>query len=96
MNLDDLKARVSAAFAEREKLKEPFYAMAVKETVALLDRGVIRVAQKGANAWEVNAWVKEAILCFFAISEMKTMELPPFEFHDKIPLKKDLADAGVR
>jgi len=96
MNLDDLKARVSAAFAEREKLKEPFYAMAVKETVALLDRGVIRVAQKGVNGWEVNAWVKEAILCFFAISEMKTMQLPPFEFHDKIPLKKDLADAGVR
>ena len=96
MNLDDLKARVSAAFAEREKLKEPFYAMAVKETVALLDRGVIRVAQKGADGWEVNAWVKEAILCFFAISEMKTMELPPFEFHDKIPLKKHLADAGVR
>lgn len=96
MNLDDLKARVSAAFAEREKLKEPFYAMAVKETVALLDRGVIRVAQKGTSGWEVNAWVKEAILCFFSISEMKTMELPPFEFHDKIPLKKHLSDAGVR
>jgi 2,3,4,5-tetrahydropyridine-2-carboxylate N-succinyltransferase len=96
MNLDDLKARVSAAFAEREKLKEPFYAMAVRETLTLLDRGVIRVAQKGADGWEVNAWVKEAILCFFSLSEMKTMELSPFEFHDKIPLKKGLADAGVR
>jgi 2,3,4,5-tetrahydropyridine-2-carboxylate N-succinyltransferase len=96
MNLEDLQARVSAAFADREKLKEPFYTMAVKETVALLDRGVIRVAQKAATGWEVNAWVKEAILCFFASSEMKVTEAPPFEFHDKIPLKKDLADAGVR
>jgi 2,3,4,5-tetrahydropyridine-2,6-dicarboxylate N-succinyltransferase len=96
MNLDDLKARVSAAFAEREKLKEPFYAMAIRETVALLDRGVIRVAQKGPAGWEVNAWVKEAILCFFALSEMKVTETPPFEFHDKIPLKKGLEEAGVR
>ncbi len=96
MNLDDLKSRVNAAFADREKLKEPFYAMAVKETVSLLDRGVLRVAQKGAGGWEVNAWAKEAILLFFALSEMKTMELPPFEFFDKIPLKKGLAEAGVR
>ncbi|MBL8918371.1 MAG: 2,3,4,5-tetrahydropyridine-2,6-dicarboxylate N-succinyltransferase [Myxococcaceae bacterium] len=96
MNLDDLKARVGAAYADREKLKEPFYAMAVRETLTLLDRGVIHVAQKGAAGWEVNAWVKEAILCFFSLSEMKTMELAPFEFHDKIPLKKGLAEAGVR
>ncbi len=96
MNLDDLKGRVSAAFADREKLKEPFYAMAVKETIALLDRGVIRVAQKAAAGWEVNTWVKEAVLCFFALSEMKTIETPPFEFHDKVPLKKNLAEAGVR
>jgi 2,3,4,5-tetrahydropyridine-2-carboxylate N-succinyltransferase len=96
MNLDDLKARVSAAFADREKLKEPFYAMAVKETMALLDRGVIRVAQKVVGGWEVNAWVKEAILCFFTLSELKTIEAPPFEFHDKLPLKRGLAEAGVR
>jgi 2,3,4,5-tetrahydropyridine-2-carboxylate N-succinyltransferase len=96
MNVDDLKARVSAAYADREKLKDPFYAMAVRDTVGLVDRGVIRVAQKGASGWEVNAWIKEAILLFFALSEMKTMELAPFEFHDKIPLKQGLAEAGVR
>lgn len=96
MNLDDLKQRVQAAFADREKVKEPFYAMAVRETMTLVDRGVLRAAQKGAEGWEVNSWVKEAILLFFAISEMKTLELPPFEFHDKVPLKKGLAEAGVR
>ncbi len=96
MNLDDLKQRIDAAFADREKLKEPFYAMAVKETLSLLDRGVIRVAQKAVGGWEVNAWVKQAILLYFSLAEMKTTETPPFEFHDKIPLKKGLAEAGVR
>lgn len=96
MNLDDLKQRVSAAFADREKAKEPFYAMAIRETLTLVDRGVLRVAQKTPGGWEVNAWVKEAILLFFSISEMKTLEVGPFEFHDKIPLKKGLAEAGVR
>lgn len=96
MNVDDLQQRVTAAFADREKAKEPFYAMAIRETLNLVDRGVLRVAQKDEGGWQVNAWVKEAILLYFSISEMKTMELPPFEFHDKIPLKKGLAEAGVR
>ncbi len=96
MNLDDLKQRVQAAFADREKVKEPFYAMAVRETMNLVDRGVLRVAQKGTEGWEVNEWVKQAILLFFAVSEMKTLEAPPFEFYDKVPLKKGLAEAGVR
>ncbi len=96
MNLDELKTHVSAAFADREKLKEYIYAKAVRETVELLDRGAIRVAAKGPDGWMVNAWVKEAILLFFAISEMKTLESPPFEWHDKVPLKKGLAEAGVR
>jgi 2,3,4,5-tetrahydropyridine-2,6-dicarboxylate N-succinyltransferase len=96
MNVEDLKQRVGAAFADREKAKEPFYAMAIRETINLVDRGVLRVAQKGESGWEVNAWVKEAILLFFTISEMKTFEVGPFEFHDKIPLKKGLAEAGVR
>lgn len=96
MNVDELKERVCAAYVDRQKLKEPSYAAAIRETLALLDGGVLRVAQKGAEGWEVNTWVKEAILLFFALSEMKTMELDPFEFHDKIPLKKGLAEAGVR
>ncbi len=97
MNLADLEERVHAAFVDREKLKEPFYVMAVRETVTLVDRGVLRVAQKTAGGiWEVNAWVKESILLFFAVSEMKVFEVGPFEFHDKIPPKRGLAEAGVR
>jgi len=94
--MDDLRQKVSAAFADRAKLKEPGYAEAVRQTVALVDAGQLRVAEKADGQWRVNAWVKEAILLFFAISEMRVMELAPFEFHDKVPLKKGLDKAGVR
>lgn len=96
MNVADLQERVSTAFADPQKAREPFYSMAIRETLNLVDRGVLRAAQKSEEGWEVNSWVKEAILLYFSISEMKTTELPPFEFHDKIPLKKGLAEAGVR
>ncbi len=94
--MSSLQERVSAAFADREKLKDRAYADAVRETVALLDVGKLRVAEKIDGSWKVNAWVKEAILLFFAVSEMKTMEVGPFEFYDKVPLKKGLEAAGVR
>jgi 2,3,4,5-tetrahydropyridine-2,6-dicarboxylate N-succinyltransferase len=96
MDIDVLKQRVSEAFADRKKLEDPTNAAAVREAIELLDRGVLRVAQRGTEGWVVNEWVKEAILLFFTLSELKTMELAPFEFHDKIPLKKGLAEAGVR
>ncbi len=94
--MNDLREKVSAAFADREKLKQPGYAEAVRETIAQLDQGRLRVAERGAQGWTVNAWVKEAILLYFAISEMQVMEVGPFEFFDKIPLKKNLQAAGVR
>lgn len=92
----DLRQRISEAFADRSKLKEPLYADAVSEALRLLDEGQIRVAEKAAAGWQVHTWVKEAILLFFALSEMKVMEVGPFEFHDKVPLKKNLQKAGVR
>ena len=95
-SIESLSQRVSAAFADRAKLKEAEYAAAVRETLALLDSGALRVAEKTAEGWKVNAWAKEAILLFFALSEMKVMEVGPFEFFDKIPLKKGLEAAGVR
>ncbi|MCY1082322.1 2,3,4,5-tetrahydropyridine-2,6-dicarboxylate N-succinyltransferase [Archangium lansingense] len=95
-SIENLSQKVSAAFADRAKLKEAGYVAAVRETLALLDAGEVRVAEKGPEGWKVNAWVKEAILLFFGISDMKVMEVEPFEFFDKIPLKKGLEAAGVR
>ena len=68
----------------------------LRETIALLDAGKIRVAEKTDGSWKVNAWVKEAILLFFGIQQMETIEVGPFEYQDKIPLKKNYAQAGVR
>ena len=93
-SLEALSQKVSAAFADRTKLKEADYVAAVRETLARLDAGELRVAEKGPEGWRVNAWVKEAILLFFAVSEMQVMEVGPFEFHDKVPLKKSLRGGG--
>ncbi len=94
--MDDLQAKISEAFADRAKLKQPEFAQAVRAAVSLLDQGRLRVAEKGPEGWRVNPWVKEAILLFFAVSDMKVIEVGPFEFHDKLPLKKGLEKAGVR
>jgi len=95
--MGELQQKVSEAFADRTKLKTPEYADAVRETVARLDRGELRVAERqGVGQWTVNAWVKQAILLYFSLAEMKVMEVGPFEFHDKVPLKKGLDQAGVR
>lgn len=95
--IEDLEARVRAAFDDRKLLDDEEHRVAVLDTIALLDRGEVRVAEPGDDgAWTVHAWVKQAILLYFGVRQMAKMEVGPFEFHDKIPLKKDLPAAGVR
>ena len=94
--MDDLRAKIEEAFADRAKLEIADHARAVEEVVARLDRGELRVAESFNGSWVTHAWVKQAILLYFAIRKMETIEVGPFEFHDKIPLKKNLAAAGVR
>jgi 2,3,4,5-tetrahydropyridine-2-carboxylate N-succinyltransferase len=94
-----LRAQITAAWADRTLLSDSGHAQAVRETIAALDRGELRVAQPGAapdDDWIVHAWVKQAILLYFAVQAMETIELGPFEWFDKIPLKRDWAAAGVR
>jgi 2,3,4,5-tetrahydropyridine-2-carboxylate N-succinyltransferase len=98
-DFEALRARVEAAFAQRDLLSDPAHRGAVEETVAALDRGALRVAEPPASedgAWTVHAWVKQAILLFFAVRGMERTNVGPFEFHDKIPLKHGLDVAGVR
>jgi len=97
MNTDELKTYIETAYADRSLLKTPPHAEAVEQTIALLDSGKLRVAEPDeAGDWNVHGWVKQAILLYFGVRGMETMEVGPFEFHDKIPLKKNLASAGVR
>jgi 2,3,4,5-tetrahydropyridine-2-carboxylate N-succinyltransferase len=92
-----LRATVEAAFDRRALMAEPASRAAVEQTIALLDRGEIRVAERLPNGdWLTHAWVKQAILLYFGLQGMQRMEVGPFEFYDKIPLKKNLHEAGVR
>lgn len=94
--IDSLRTRVEAAFADRALLGDDAHRSAVLQTLAALDAGELRVAEPGEQGWVTHAWVKQAVLLYFAIQKMETIEVGPFEFHDKIPLKKGLAGAGVR
>src|SRR5215813_133570 len=91
-----LQPLVSAAYRDRALLDQEEHRQAVFAAVAALDDGSLRVAEKTAEGWVTHAWLKEAILLYFSLAEMRTYEVGPFEFHDRIPLKKDLARAGVR
>ena len=87
---------IEEAYKNRELLKDSTYQDAVRAVIDDVDKGRLRVAQPGANGWEVNQWVKQAILLYFGIQPMQTWSVAPFEFYDKMLLKKDYASLGVR
>src|SRR5260221_9440327 len=81
-----LRPTIEAAFADRSLLSQPATRAAVEKTLEHLDRGELRVAEKRADGdWITHAWVKQAILLYFAVQKMERMEVGPFEFYDKIP-----------
>jgi 2,3,4,5-tetrahydropyridine-2-carboxylate N-succinyltransferase len=95
----ELRPRIEAAFKDRALLSDAEYLAAVHAVIEALDKGELRVASPPATddgEWTVHPWIKEAILLYFAVREMVVESVGPFEFHDKIPLKKDLLRAGVR
>ena len=94
--MKELKAVIEQAWDNRELLKLQETQDAIRSVIAALDFGTLRVAQPSDGRWKVNEWVKKAVVLYFPIQEMKTIEVGPFEFHDKIPLKKDYAEKGVR
>ncbi|MCA1737714.1 MAG: 2,3,4,5-tetrahydropyridine-2,6-dicarboxylate N-succinyltransferase [Actinobacteria bacterium] len=91
-----MREQIEAAFEDRRLLKDEEYRQAVFDTIAALDSGKLRVAEKEDGKWRSNAWVMKAISLYFTVAEMKTVEAGPFEYHDKVPTKKNLAEAGVR
>ncbi len=97
----DLKNLVLEAWADRNLLNDETYTDAVKNVIDKLDIGELRTAMPviqtdGSQQWQVNEWVKQAIILYFGIQKMETYTLPPFEFYDKMKLKKDYAGLGVR
>jgi 2,3,4,5-tetrahydropyridine-2-carboxylate N-succinyltransferase len=91
-----LEEKVCKAWDNRELLKEVETRSAIEEVIELLDKGKLRCAEKKDGTWQVNDWVKQAIILYFPIRQMETIEAGPFEFHDKIQLKKKFAAQQVR
>lgn len=87
---------ITEAFEGRLDSSDPAVAEAVQQTIAALDQGQLRVAERRDGEWQTQAWVKQAILLYFRLAQMETIELGPFEFYDKIPLKKNLAQQKIR
>lgn len=91
-----LRETIETAWENREILSKPEVRQAICEVIEMLDSGELRVAQKEDDKWIVNDWVKKAVILYFPIRQMETIEVPPFEFHDKIPLKKGYKEKGIR
>ena len=94
--MNPLQTHIEEAWDNADLLQQSTYRNAVKEVIEQLDKGFLRVAEKKDNQWQVNEWIKKAVILYFSVAEMQTIEVPPFEFHDKIPLKNDYQAQGVR
>ena len=91
-----LQSIIERAWEDRSLLSDEQTIMAIKTIIEDLDRGDKRVAEPTGNAWLVNEWIKKAVILYFPIQKMQTIEVGPFEFHDKIRLKNGYAQKGIR
>lgn len=91
-----LQQTIENIWENRDLLQNEDSQKAIREVISLLDSGELRVAEPTENGWQVNEWVKKAVVMYFPIQKMETIEVGPFEFHDKIPLKRNYAEKGVR
>ncbi len=87
---------IEKAWEDRLLLKEEPVKRAVFSIIDDLDKGLIRVAEQTREDWIVNEWIKKAVILYFLLREMEVIEVPPFEYHDKIPLKAGYKEKGVR
>lgn len=94
--MQELKNIIEAAWEERARLDDNETQEAVNEVIEKIDKGLLRVAEPTENGWQVNEWVKKAVVLYFPMRKMEKIEVGPFEFHDKMALKKDYDKLGVR
>ena len=94
--MEDLKSIIEEAWINRDLLKDVETVEAIREVIDLLDRGKQRVAEPSPQGWTVNQWIKKAVILYFPVQDMEVIETGPFEFHDKIKLKRNYKELGVR
>jgi len=91
-----LRDHIEKAWEDRELLKQEETRAQIRSVIEELDKGRLRVAEPAGDSWKVNEWIKKAVILYFPIQKMETMEVGPLEFHDKIPLKKNYESLGIR
>lgn len=94
--MTELQQNIEKAWDNRDLLKDANTIKNIRKVIDLLDSGKLRVAEPIANGWQVNEWVKKAVVLYFPIQKMETLQAGPLEFHDKIPLKRGYAEKGIR
>lgn len=94
--MNELQSTIEKAWENRALLQEETTTKAIRSVIDLLDAGTLRVAEPTKNGWQVNEWVKKAVVMYFPIQKMETFEVGIFEYHDKIPLKRGYAEKGIR
>lgn len=92
----ELQKIIENAWDNRNLLKEATSQSAIRKVIDLLDLGELRVAEPIADGWQVNEWVKKAVVLYFPIQKMEVLEAGIFEYHDKIPLKRGYKEKGIR
>ena len=94
--MEEIREIIESAWENRELLKEQNTIDTIRKVVDLLDKGALRVAEPVSDGWQVNEWIKKAVVLYFPIQKMETLEAGIFEYHDKIPLKRNFAERGIR
>ena len=94
--MTELQSIIENAWNDRSQLKNEETINAIRSVIDLIDSGSLRVAEPVEGGWQVNEWVKKAVVLYFPIQKMETFEVGIFEYHDKIPLKRNYAEKGIR
>ncbi|MBS7787929.1 2,3,4,5-tetrahydropyridine-2,6-dicarboxylate N-succinyltransferase [Flavobacterium sp. CYK-55] len=94
--MEALRQIIESAWDNRDLLQHTTTTTAIREVIELLDSGALRVAEPTAHGWQINEWVKKAVVMYFPIQKMETHEVGIFEYHDKIPLKRGYSEKGIR
>ncbi|MCB9203227.1 MAG: 2,3,4,5-tetrahydropyridine-2,6-dicarboxylate N-succinyltransferase [Flavobacteriales bacterium] len=92
----ELKAKIEEAWDDKSLLEKTEYQEIIHTIINQLDEGKLRVAEPTNNGWQVNEWIKKAVVMYFPIQKMETLEAGIFEYHDKIPLKRNYKERGIR
>jgi len=94
--MNNLQLTIEKAWENRELIKEEVIQDAIRKVIDLLDEGKLRVAEPTNEGWQVNEWIKKAVVLYFPIQKMESLESGIFEYHDKIPLKRGYKEKGIR